>query len=129
MLKLRDWANADEAGTRFPPSKYVCPQCGGDTLEDIFPPNRCSSFDWRDPETGAVEAHSSGSIKHVCPMCRIAFRVNWWDITRTTATGAMEQNKGHVYISMSPLIKHGGQLLTPIDIETEKYKAKHGHYP
>jgi len=129
-LKLRDWANVDEIGTRFPPSKYTCPQCGKPALQDDRPPNYSSSRCSGNMDTGAFEANTSGSVKHVCRGCKIAFRVNWWKTNkRSSFDAAEEEEKGHACVNIVPLVECDGELLTPHDVQMEEYKAIHGEYP
>lgn len=126
-LKLKDWANADKVGTRFPPSKQLCPSCGQPALEDTWPP---------DYGGGCVGPHGSesyGSMKFVCVPCRVAFRASYRERRRHVDDGTYwgkEEIEREVTLSETvPLVEMDGFLLTPHDVWREDVKKRTGKYP
>jgi len=124
MLKLRDWANRE----RFPPSEYLCPQCGGPALMDEWPPNYWGGKSWGNDITGELHSEDSGSIKHVCCACKIAFRVNCSIIREVSADGVEKREELYAYADIVPLVERDGEWLTPHDVQKDEYKAEHGEY-
>lgn len=113
MAKLREGVNFK----RSLPSKYKCPQCGNSTLRDEGSPNYGG---------GVVigrRSENSGTIKHVCEPCKIAFLVHWWRIA-DYATDFHEE--GESISNISPLVERDGYLLTPLDVQDYEYFDKHG---
>ena len=125
-LKLKDWRNADKAGTRFPPSTQLCPKCNQPVLMDKLPP------DYGGGMSGNRFSESWGSQKFVCVSCQISFRVSYREKTQYIDDGTFMGNPKidrQVTVSDSvPLIERAGYLLTPYDVDQEKYKAVHGYY-
>src|SRR3990167_10589468 len=119
MMKLKDWANATEGGTRFPPSKFNCPQCGRRALQDDWPPNYVGGAGSFDLATGEIMYESGGNIKCVCLDCRIAFVIH--EFRRTQ--GAREITANETVHDILPLVESGDYLLTPHDVYLEQYKA------
>jgi hypothetical protein len=107
-----------ESLPRFVPSRWACPQCGQPAFQDEIPPNysQCSA--------GANKYHASGSIKHVCDTCKIAFTVQWWEVDEGNG-----REKNHVYGGIVPLVERDGFYLTPHDVFMETEKVKMGKYP
>lgn len=125
MMTLKDWENASEAGTRFPPSKFHCPQCGKWALQDNWPPNYGGGSGYFDLATGGMVYESGGNIKCVCLDCRIAFVVHVFRRTQ----GVQEIEAVETVHDVVPLVESGDYLLTPHDVYRENYKAEHGGYP
>lgn len=118
-LSLRDWVNKDEAGTRFPPSRHKCPQCGGATLADNWPPNYGGGASMYLGDGNVVHTFY-GSQKCVCLVCKIAF------VHSYRMDGGEYQGDAH---NITPLVERDGFLLTPHDVWREDYKVEHGEYP
>ncbi len=112
---LRDWANKDEVGTRFPPSRHACPQCGGVTLADNWPPN------YGGGSGGGGIWKSWGGQKCICLACRIHFEHSYYDKTG-------QPREEHIH-NITPLVERDGYLLTPHDVWREEEKIKTGSYP
>ena len=112
---LKDWENAAEVRTRFPPSRHACPQCGGATLADNWPPNYGGGM------SGGGINKSWGSQKCICMACRIHFVHS-----ESTETGQSPQASDHAIV---PLVEHDGYLLTPHDVRREEEKERTGEYP
>lgn len=113
-MKLRDYEG------RFMPSKYKCPKCGGDALEDNYPPNYTHLY------TDDQTRYTGGrNIKHVCQACAISFLVVTW---YETVDGKVTRDEYH-YVDKKPLVEIDGVWLTPKDMLREEYKTKYGYYP
>lgn len=112
----------DNQHKRFTPSHYQCPQCSGDVLEDGWPPNYGGGSVTKDPD-GTFVSKSGGSVKCVCPKCRIAFRVNWYKETRNNVTSEK------ITIShITALVERDGKWLTPHDVHRQQFYDEHGYY-
>lgn len=122
MSKLKDWKNAAKAGTRFPPSRFKCPQCNEPALEDTWPPNY-----WGGSGSFGQDAefNRSGCSKCVCVPCKISFVVSVREQYKGTEKVLDEQKPYDV----KPLVERDGFLLTTHDVWREDYKAEHGEYP
>ncbi len=131
-LKLKDWDNADETGTRFPKSKQLCPGCNQSCLMDTWPPDY-GSTNGAIMEGGGSWAKSTGSQKFVCVPCKIAFRVFYMEETRRiddgTHRGKREVTREINVSETIPLVEKDGYLLTPHDVWIEEYKDEYGEYP
>lgn len=127
--RLKEWDNADEVGHRFRPSVYACPQCGGATLADDWPPNYFQGGAYT--VAGQFIDESSGAIKHVCLHCRIAFIVTWK--RKSTISGLVgdepKVEKEHACTNIEPLVVDGEWLLTPHDVWREQFRKANGKYP
>ena len=117
MSKLKEFMSTN--WKRFQPSIYNCPHCKQPALEDTWPPNYGSGVGCAD------YTKESGSIKHVCKPCRLAFVVGY---VKETRSGQVLQDSVSYY-DEQPLVECGGFLLTPHDVWREDYKAEHGEYP
>lgn len=115
MIKLKEFINYN----RFPISEEKCPQCGGETVEDNFPPNYGHAG-------GSLEFSESGSlIKHICRACKIHFDVSHYEKHEK----GKERIIKHDIFNIVPLVEKDGVYLTPNDVWREKYKDEHGQYP
>lgn len=122
---LLDWSNLAAAGTRFPESEYKCPKCGGETLEDIWPPNYGGMKGCFSVEDGSSNFESSGSVKCICLNCALFFVVSYWE---KTINGKTVERKEAIH-DETPLVELNGKYLTPHDVWRENYKEEHGEYP
>ena len=120
-ITLREWTNA----TRFPRSKYDCPNCHEPALEDTWPPNYFTANSTMSADFGESESESWGSVKHVCKQCCIAFRVGW---SEKRENGKLVEDET-IYSETTPLEKRDDIWLTPHDVWREDYKEEHGEYP
>ena len=115
-LTLREFAN----GGRFNRSVFKCPQCGGETLQDDWPPNYTHG-------SGSSDHYESwGHVKCVCLSCRIAFVMDYSNKWSNDIDQREHLEQAH---NIAPLIERDGVLLTPHDVKREEYKEKHGEYP
>jgi len=125
--KLKDWVNAEKVGTRFPPSRQLCPNCNQATLEDRWPP------DYGGGSSGGKFSKTWVSQKFVCVPCRIAFRVSYHETIEYVDDGTFLGNKKVdrtvTVLETVPLVEQDGCLLTPYDVGQEEYKREHGEYP
>jgi hypothetical protein len=113
---LQDWTNADKVGTRFPPSKFQCPDCHHLLLEDNWPPN------YGGGSAGGSSWTTSYSQKCVCLPCKTAVRVSVRESSNAPKTIEFSERV--------PLVQHtDGTWLTPHDVRREQIKAELGEYP
>lgn len=104
---------------RFLPSRHRCPQCGGATLEEHFPP----SYGGGTYSTTRSEWDSSQKL--VCLACRIHF-VRYEYHRRETGAADIDDVR---MMNIVPLVERDGKLLTPHDVRCYAYYDKHGVFP
>lgn len=117
--ELNDWYNASDVGSRFTPSEFTCPKCGGKALRDEWPPNYWSSVG------AGGRTETSGNVKCVCMHCKVQFRVYESRITDITGPSTYEAT----YTEPEPLFQLDGVWMTNHDMWRETYKVDHGVYP
>ena len=124
-LKLKEWSSAGKGVPyRFYKSTHKCPQCGGETLVDNWPPNYGGGNASYGPNTDYTSEYGA-DIKHVCVKCRISFSV--YEAKKYINNNLVgEKNDVH---DIEVLVEKDGYLLTPHDVWQEEYKDKHGQYP
>lgn len=128
---------------RFPKSHTPCPECGGETLRDEWPPN------YGGGSLNQYQSISGSNIKHICLHCRIHFMVHVYEhqsmdgnpitvelpdlfvITTKTldANNRLLGVVGYSISSIRPLVERDGKLLTPHDVVRYEYHDKHGIWP
>jgi hypothetical protein len=118
MSCLLDWGNADEVGSRWQVSDFICPQCRMYALEDTWPPNYSHGM------YGMDISEVSGNVKHVCIFCSIAFEINYHRKTERGKT--LETNAA---FNVTPLVERNGFLLTPHDVWRYEEHDKTGKWP
>jgi hypothetical protein len=126
-IPLKEWPNAEERGTRFPPIPVACPECGKHMLEDTWPPNYggCSG-------SGTCEKEY-GSVKCICVACRmhytIAYRRERRKVEDGTFLGKWTVKQEERVVEKAALVERDGVWLTPHDVYREEYREEHGEYP
>jgi len=124
-IKLRDWENEDEVGTRFPVSQFECPECGEKALEDNWPPNYGGGSTCWLEEEDVIMGEFSGSQKCVCTQCKIAFKIFLHEESKGGSVVKREVDCSEIV----SLVEKDGCWLTPHDVWREEYKDEHGEYP
>lgn len=115
--------------TEFPLSKVKCPKCGELSVEDNWPPDYeegVSTFTG-DAVLGYKSAEKiTGSKKHVCMNCRVAFRY-FYEKEYNHSDYSIKTIKDG-YSKTVDLVEKDGYLLTPHDVYVQEQVEKNGEY-
>jgi len=102
--------------------EFLCPQCGGETLEEWIPPNYFQGELRFNNETYIAE--NKGIVKCVCLRCKIALA---FAVYTRRENGVIVVNI-HEPGNVSPLVERDGKWLTPVNVRRYQYFDEHGTF-